>query len=56
MVKKNIAITVGSEEVVFVGNVPKAGQLIKRRYTNIWIKQNGVWKLTARHANEICMQ
>jgi len=46
----------GSEEVVFTGNVSEAGQTIKRRFTNIWVKQNGVWKLTFRHANNLCAQ
>lgn len=56
MVKKDMVITMGSEEVVPVGDIPNAGKTIKRRYTNIWTKQNGAWKLTARHANEISQQ
>ncbi len=56
IVKKNIAVTMGSEEVVFTGNVSQAGQSIKRRFTNIWMKQNGVWGLTFRHANNLCAQ
>ena len=54
VVKKDMAVTMGSEEVVFTGNVPDAGQTIKRRFTNIWVKQNGEWKLTFRHANNLC--
>jgi ketosteroid isomerase-like protein len=53
MVKGNIVITMGSEEVVPKGNSPDAGKTIKRRYTNIWIKHNDTWRLTARHANEV---
>jgi len=56
VVKKNIAVTMGSEQVVFTGNVPQAGQTIKRRFTNIWLKQNGVWTLTFRHANNLCAE
>lgn len=52
-IKGDVAVTMGSEAVVPVGDTPKAGQTIKRRYTNIWMKQNGTWRLTARHANEI---
>ena len=52
--KGDMAITMGSEALAPVGNNSKAGQTIKRRYTNIWIKQNGVWRLTARNANELC--
>jgi len=55
-IKGGMAITMGSEAIVPVGNNSKAGQTIKRRYTNIWMKQNAVWRLTARHANEICTQ
>lgn len=29
-------------------------QIIQRRYTNIWMKMDGSWKLVARHANIIC--
>lgn len=54
VVKKDIAVTMGSEEVVFTGDVPQAGQTIKRRFTNIWLKQNGVWRLSFRHANNLC--
>src|SRR5690606_3299481 len=53
MVKGDMAITMGSEEVVPKGNSPDAGKTIKRRYMNIWTKQNNTWKLTARHANVI---
>lgn len=53
-IKNDMAITMGSEAVIPVGNSSKEGQVIKRRYTNIWMKQNGAWRLTARHANEIC--
>ena len=53
LIKGNTVFTMGSEAVVPVGDTPKAGQTINRRYTNIWMKQGGVWRLTARHANEI---
>jgi hypothetical protein len=55
-VNKDLAVTMGNEEVVFNGNVPKAGQTIKRRFTNIWIKQSGIWLLSLRHANNICSE
>jgi len=54
VIKKDIAVTMGSEEVVFTGNTLEAGQTIKRRFTNIWVRQNGIWKLTFRHANNLC--
>lgn len=48
------AIVMGKETVKSDGNAPGAGQTIQRRYTNIWIKRNSKWLLTARHANIIC--
>jgi len=55
-IKSNVVISMGIETIVPIGNNPRAGQTIKRRYTNIWMKQEGRWRLTARHANEICGQ
>jgi len=54
LVKNDIAISMGNETIEFIGNNPEAGKVTKRRYTNIWLKENGVWKLNARHANKIC--
>jgi ketosteroid isomerase-like protein len=54
IVKENIAISMGSETVVPTENQSQSQRPIKRRYTNIWVKQDGSWKLTARHANVIC--
>ena len=48
------AIVMGKETVKPDGNAPGAGQTILRRFTNIWMKRNGKWLLTARHANIIC--
>ena len=54
LVKENVAISMGNETIEFIGNNPDAGKITKRRYTNIWLKQNGAWKLNVRHANKIC--
>lgn len=51
IIRGDVVFTMGSETVVPGG---KQVQPVKRRYTNIWMKQNGIWKLTARHANVIC--
>lgn len=48
------AIVMGKETVKPDGNAPGAGQSILRRYTNIWMKRNGKWLLTARRANIVC--
>ncbi|RYZ60792.1 MAG: nuclear transport factor 2 family protein [Chitinophagaceae bacterium] len=52
----NMAITMGSEVFVSRNDIPgaKAGQPVKRRFTNVWIKQNGRWVQRARHASVIC--
>ena len=47
-------IVMGLEIVSPTGNTPRAGQTLRRRYTNIWMKRKGNWLLTARHANVIC--
>ena len=54
IVKGNVAFSMGSEIVVAPGDGNVAGKQVKRRYTNIWINENGNWKLAARHANVIC--
>jgi ketosteroid isomerase-like protein len=50
----NTVIVMGKEIVVPKGNSPQSGQTINRRYTNIWMKRDGSWRLVARHASVIC--
>ena len=38
-IKGNVAVIMGNETVVPVSNNPKQGHTIRRRYTNIWIKE-----------------
>jgi hypothetical protein len=54
--QENIVITMGHETLVSKNDTPaaKAGQIFKRRFTNIWMKKNGKWQLIARHASIIC--
>ena len=47
-------IVMGSEVVTPVGKVPNAGEIVRRRFTNIWLKSGGEWRLAARHANALC--
>jgi Domain of unknown function (DUF4440) len=56
LIKGDLVITMGNETVVPVMGNPKGGQTIKRRYTQIWIKENGSWIVIARHASELCQQ
>jgi hypothetical protein len=47
----------GMETVVARSDAPsaglKVGQAVKRRFTNIWKKEAGTWRLYWRHANVI---
>jgi hypothetical protein len=53
-VRGDVVISMGGETVVPGGDLPKAGKTVRRRYTNIWTRVDGSWKLIARHANEVC--
>ena len=48
-----IAVVMGEETIIPKGVTQNAGKTIKRRFTNIWTKENGDWKLTARQATII---
>lgn len=51
-----LAISMGNEVVVSGGNRDLKGQVVRRRFTHVWIKENGSWRILARHANNICTQ
>ena len=51
LVKGDLAVSMGNEVVVEMPTSGKPGRTVRRRYTNIWQKENNQWKLTARHAN-----
>lgn len=46
-------IIMGAETVQPIGDAPLAGQTVQRRFTNIWRKEAGTWRMIARHANVI---
>jgi Domain of unknown function (DUF4440) len=54
--QNDLVITMGLETFVSRRDIPgaQAGQAYKRRFTNIWMKKNGVWQQIARHASIIC--
>lgn len=56
MVQGDVVITMGRETFVSRQDLPeaKAGQAVKRRFTNIWMKKKGKWLQVARHASVIC--
>jgi len=50
----NTVVVMGRETIKQADNAAGAGQIVRRRYTNIWVKKKGKWLLTARHASIIC--
>jgi hypothetical protein len=50
----NMVIVMGSETITPVNKAPFAGQTVRRRFTHFWMRRNGEWRLTARHANVVC--
>lgn len=53
-IRGDVVFSMGSEVVVPSGDAGKTGEAINRRYTNVWMRTGGSWKLVARHANRIC--
>ena len=51
-VVEDFGIIMGAETLNAVGDAP-AGQTVQRRFTNIWKKEAGTWRMIARHANVI---
>lgn len=43
----------GAETIRPIGDAPMSGQTVNRRFTNIWRKEAGTWRLYARHANNV---
>ena len=54
--KKNIAIAMGHETLRPTGKMPNAGKTVRRRYTNIWMKNKNSWQLVARQATIIAVE
>jgi ketosteroid isomerase-like protein len=52
---KAAVVVMGNEVVVPAKGAPNAGKKLQRRYTNFWMKTNGKWRLTVRHANNVCL-
>jgi ketosteroid isomerase-like protein len=46
----NVAIVMGNETIKPSGQAPDAGKIVKRRYTDIWMKKSGSWKLIGRQS------
>lgn len=48
-----MAVVMGVETLVPQAGSQNAGKTVNRRFTNIWTKEKGQWKLTARQATII---
>lgn len=53
----DLAVIMGSETVRSLADVPAAGlrdgQVTRRRFTNIWKREGGSWRLGIRHAHVV---
>jgi hypothetical protein len=56
IIVENVAISMGKEVVVPKDNANHLGKTVTRRYTDIWMKRNGVWKMIGRQATEVAVQ
>jgi len=52
----NVAIAMGYEVTNPQKNTANAGRTVTRRYTDIWVRSNGTWLLTARQATNVLVQ
>lgn len=50
---KDLVVVMGDETVVPASGAPNAGKVLRRRYTNAWMQQDGKWRLAFRHANNV---
>lgn len=51
--RDGMVVLMGEERVVPKGEVPMAGQEVRRRFTDLWKTVDGRWLLTARQATII---
>jgi hypothetical protein len=56
VVRPDMVVSMGYEEVVPVGSDKDAGKTVTRRYTNVWYLESGAWKLLARQATVISVK
>lgn len=52
----NLGIVMGKEIIIARGTTTNSGKTVTRRFTNIWIKNAGIWKLTARQATIVSIE
>ncbi|UOQ70760.1 nuclear transport factor 2 family protein [Hymenobacter cellulosilyticus] len=52
----DVAVAMGREIVTPEKKTTHAGKTVTRRYTDVWVRQGGAWRLTARQATNIVVQ
>jgi ketosteroid isomerase-like protein len=52
---EDMVVVMGDETVVPATGAPNAGRILRRRYTNVWMRSDGRWQLAFRHANNVCV-
>lgn len=50
---KDLVVVMGDETVIPAPGAPNEGVILRRRYTNAWMLQDGKWRLAFRHANNV---
>lgn len=48
------AVVAGNESLTVAGKDGRPGEVVRRRYTNVWMKSGGKWQIVARHASIMC--
>jgi len=49
-------VTMGEETMVPKGKAPNAGKTVRRRFTDVWGREGGTWKLKLRQATIIAVE
>ena len=49
-------VTMGEETMVPKGKAPNAGKTVRRRFTDVWGREDGTWKLKLRQATIIAVE
>lgn len=50
---RELVVVMGEETVVPAAGAPNEGKVLRRRYTNAWMRHDGRWRLAFRHANNV---
>jgi hypothetical protein len=51
-----MVLFMGEERVVPKGNMANAGNVVVRRFTDLWRRERGRWRLTARQSTIVAVE